>query len=285
MATSPEPRDAGERDAPPVDVRFADSERFPSLVRTFWEVHGTFSHVRERVLPTTDLFVIVNLGAPHALIGNGREAVYCDAWVSGIQDFALLTGALGATDVWGARLSTRGGQIAFGATAALARQVVELRDLLGIGGIALPGRLRDASSFEERCRLFEEHLAAAIHLRDDLWRPEVGWALDRLAESEGVRIGDLAAEIGWSRKHLHAQFVTHFGHSPKTIARITRFERALRLMAADADDGLAGVASAAGYYDQAQFNREFRAFAGITPTNYLRNHVAGADYGFVDADG
>lgn len=283
MAAAPEPRNDFEPEAP--DVRFADSWGFPQLVRTFWEVHGTFPHVRERVLPTTDIFVLINLGAPHVLISGNRERIYSDAWVSGIQQLALLTGALGRTDVWGARLTPYGAEAAFGATAALADRVLELSELMGRAGVTLAASLRDAATFEGRCQLFEHHLATMLHQGRRRWRPEVAWAFGRITAGTSSRIVDVAAEIGWSRKHLHSQFVDHFGHGPKAIARIARFERALQFMSADADSSLAAVALSAGYYDQAQFAREFRALAGITPTAYAKSRVAGVDYGFVDADG
>ena len=279
----PEEQDReSEHEAEPVDVRFAPSTRFPSLVRTYWEVHGNFPHVHERVLPTADVFVLVNLGAPHLLIAGHRRTIYSDAWVSGIQQEALVTGALGATDVWGAKLAPRAAGLAFGSAAAVAGTVVEFGDLLGAAGKALAGRLRDAGSFEERCAIFDAHIAAAINANGSRWRQEIEWALTRIIAGE-ARIGDLAGEIGWSRKHLHHHMVNHLGLPPKTLARIARFERALRIM--EGDRPLADVALAAGYYDQAQFTREFRSLGGITPAAYLRSRVAGAEYGFVDADG
>jgi transcriptional regulator GlxA family with amidase domain len=47
-----------------------------------------------------------------------------------------------------------------------------------------------------------------------------------------------------------------------------RFNRALDALQAGQRD-LAGVALAAGYYDQAHFNRDFRAFAGESPGRWL----------------
>ena len=274
----------GAGQGPGIDVRFAPSARFPQAVATYWEVHGQFPHVRERVLPTGDLFVLVNLGAPHLLIGERGEQRFADAWVSGIQRRALVTGALGRTDVWGAKLTPPGARLAFGSAAALAGEVAEFGDVLGGAGRALAGRMRDCAGFAERCLLFDDHLAKGL-AEGWAWRPEMAWAMRRLTVDPQLRIRALASELGWSRKHLHAQFVGHVGHPPKTVARIARFERALRAMTAKSSCSLAHVAAAAGYYDQAQFSRDFRSLAGITPAAYLRSRVAGADYGFVDADG
>ena len=53
---------------------------------------------------------------------------------------------------------------------------------------------------------------------------------------------------------------------PKPLARILRFERAAARLRQGA--ALADAALDSGYYDQAHFNRDFRAFAGVTPTEY-----------------
>jgi AraC-like DNA-binding protein len=83
-----------------------------------------------------------------------------------------------------------------------------------------------------------------------------------------VRVEDLARELGWSRRHLAVQFRDALGFTPKAMARVIRFERMLDRLRAG--DPLADVAYDAGYADQAHLNRDFRAFSGLAPTDYLR---------------
>ena len=96
---------------------------------------------------------------------------------------------------------------------------------------------------------------------------ELVWSWQRLLNSDGaVPVASLAEEVGWSRRHLAARFREHVGLPPKALARILRFERAAERLRRGAD--LADAALDSGYYDQAHFNRDFRAFAGLTPTEY-----------------
>jgi AraC-like DNA-binding protein len=89
-----------------------------------------------------------------------------------------------------------------------------------------------------------------------------------------VPVKEIAAEVGWSRKHLLLQFRDHVGLPPKTLARIIRFNRTLRCLEGIEAPHWAEIAHACGYYDQAHFNRDFRAFAGTTPGDYLRRRIA-----------
>ncbi len=70
------------------------------------------------------------------------------------------------------------------------------------------------------------------------------------------------------------RFREELGVPPKALARILRFERAVGRLRAG--DDLAALALDAGYYDQAHFNRDFRAFAGATPTAYRPSVQSGA---------
>lgn len=99
---------------------------------------------------------------------------------------------------------------------------------------------------------------------------EVAWAWRvLLARGGGVRIGDLAGHVGWSRRHLGERFRSELGLSPKAAARVLRFERALSHLERSDTRRLADVAVACGYVDQAHLTREWRALAGLPPAAWL----------------
>jgi len=114
---------------------------------------------------------------------------------------------------------------------------------------------------------------------------EVAWAWHRLATTHGaVPVGDLAAEVGWSRRHLVSRFHQQVGLPPKTAARVIRFSHLLSRFG-DAQAGQwSRIAAECGYYDQAHMNRDFREFAGTTPTDYLARRVTSVQYAWVAAE-
>jgi AraC-like DNA-binding protein len=146
-------------------------------------------------------------------------------------------------------------------------QVVELSEIVGLEGRELPERLYDAPDWPSRFALVDGWLLRRMADADRPAPAVVGtWA--RLVESNGrASIGDLAYELGWSRRHLSAQFTQAVGLPPKTYARILRFQHARDLIAGGDGATLAQVALDAGYYDQAHLNRDFREFAHAPPTD------------------
>ena len=81
-----------------------------------------------------------------------------------------------------------------------------------------------------------------------------------------LRVERLAAELDVSRKHLSRQFRHEIGLRPKTVSRILRFQRSLRMahLAGKRAD-LADIAAASGYADQAHMTREFQSLGGMSP--------------------
>jgi AraC-like DNA-binding protein len=152
----------------------------------------------------------------------------------------------------------------------LAGRTIAFEDLLGREAEALVERLVDAAGWQERFDLLD--VAFAQRLADARPpSPGVVWAYERLRETHGrVRIGELARELGWSRKRLAERFREQVGLPPKTVARMLRFERAAAL-AEEGERGWAEIAFACGYYDQSHLVNEFRAIAGRTPTEFARD--------------
>jgi transcriptional regulator GlxA family with amidase domain len=69
-------------------------------------------------------------------------------------------------------------------------------------------------------------------------------------------------------------FNTEVGIGPKALARMVRFNRALALAKAAATPDWAGIAVECGYADQAHLVREFRGFAGSSPTALLEGTIS-----------
>jgi AraC-like DNA-binding protein len=80
---------------------------------------------------------------------------------------------------------------------------------------------------------------------------------------DGRTVADLAREEGIGERRLHRRCLAAFGYGPKTLARVLRMERALRL--ARGGLPLAEVAARAGYADQAHLTREVKALTGSPP--------------------
>lgn len=149
---------------------------------------------------------------------------------------------------------------------ALAGQVLDLDVLLGA---AEAGRLTDELSGGVSPQQARAVVAAWIddRLGDPAAvraAPEVRQAWRLIVGSGGRRlVGDVAREVGWSRRHLTAQLRAETGLGAKDIARVTRFARA-RSMIVTGRYPLADVAADCGYSDQSHLSTEWREFAGCT---------------------
>lgn len=85
----------------------------------------------------------------------------------------------------------------------------------------------------------------------------------------GLRIDDLAGELGISRQYLAAQFRARVGLSPKLYARICRFRRATAALKASPSPDWARLALDCGYFDQSHLIHDFQEFAGSAPERFL----------------
>ncbi len=93
--------------------------------------------------------------------------------------------------------------------------------------------------------------------------------LDALVAGKGrTPVSELAEVAASSPRQVERLFARGLGFPPKTVARVLRFQHSLRALMEDPGVPLAEVASDAGYYDQAHFIRDFRAFTGGVPRGY-----------------
>jgi AraC-like DNA-binding protein len=223
------------------------------------------SPLRRLEVPFAGIPMIVSLG-PSIVVDGVRYR----SFVAGLDDSATITEYCGEQRGLQVNLTPLGARRLLGLPMAeLARRVVALEDVLGERAARLlVERLHDAPDWQARFALLDAVLLARLERAAPV-AAEVEHAWARLHASDGaVAIATLAGEVGWSRRHLAARFRADVGLPPKAVARIMRFARVTRTLRANEGHGLADVAYACGYADQAHLNRDFRAFAGTTPTDY-----------------
>jgi AraC-like DNA-binding protein len=94
-------------------------------------------------------------------------------------------------------------------------------------------------------------------------------ALALIHQSKGnIRIKDLVQRLHTSQSPLEKRFRAAVGASPKKFASIVRLKNLLQEY--PKTGSLTELAYEAGFYDQAHFIKEFKAFTGDTPENYFR---------------
>lgn len=78
-----------------------------------------------------------------------------------------------------------------------------------------------------------------------------------------VRMNHLAAHIGMSERTLRRRCMVAFGYGFKTLERILRFQRFMRLAAQPSQGSLADLAARSGYADQAHMSRDVHRMSGV----------------------
>jgi AraC-like DNA-binding protein len=256
--------------APPLDAFVECLWLFVSPPRPF---------VKERMMPSGTGTLIVNLleDEVRSYSGEGLEVVHRlpGSALTAAQSRSFVIDTLEQTNVMGVEFHP-GGTWPFFAPAAeeLLDQHVSLKDLWGGHAESLRARLLAAPTPREKFRVLE---AALIELATRPMEIDrcVAHAVKALSGAPQVNtIADLGKRTNTSARNFSRVFSQQVGLKPKTFMRIQRFQRVLAQVGLGRTIDWASVVAQCGYYDQAHFIKDFRAFSGFTPTEYVeRNKV------------
>jgi len=231
---------------------------------------------RMRTLPTRHTVVIISFGPPLRLQvpDPGVRTTEYDSFIAGMHDGHGMYSHPGGQRGIQLDVTPLGSYTLFGVPmGGLANQAVELGAILGPRADAFVARLAETPDWAVRFDLLDDLLLHRLEVGPEP-APEVTRAWQLLYRSGGrMNVADLAGDVGWSRKHLGNRFRDQAGLSPKVMARVLRFHRAVDLMTRDLPSWV-DIALACGYYDQAHLNREFKAMSGCTPTELHAERVA-----------
>ena len=229
-------------------------------------------HSSERLLPTGNMDMVLSLDG-----GHGRDRV------SGAQSRFTILDTSRPLSLIGVRFRPGGGFPFFGVPAGELQNLgVPLDALWGGEAARLREQLLQARTAAARFDILEQTLLQRLragHSRS----PAVRYAIGRFRDpTQATSVAAVVERTGFSQRHFIATFRDEVGLTPKVFARITRFRRVIDTLQGSPEIDWSALALECGYFDQAHFIHDFRAFAGISPSAYLRhrtssNHVPVAE--------
>jgi AraC-like DNA-binding protein len=244
-------------------------------VAMLWHCEGyAVPHAFERVLPSGTAQMLITLtDEPLRVYDNrntGRHECYRGPLVCGARSEFAVIDAASQRSIMGVLFN------AGGAFPLLRFPIGELHNrcaLLDAAWGKLAGELHDqllqARSAKARFQILEGTLLQRLY-KAPQQPAAVKYALAAFHRGpHGQAIGELCATVGLSARQFIEVFGDHVGMTPKLYCRVRRFQAVLSLLGGQTNVDWAQLALACGYFDQAHFNRDFRVFAGVTPTTYL----------------
>jgi AraC-like DNA-binding protein len=247
----------------------------PDLARfvdRYWHLAGVTPNL-EPVIPDGHTEMILHLGSvPEQFCDDATVLPQSRTLFVGQQTAPVRLRSTGPMRVWGIRFHPAG------ASAFSKFQQHEFRETLADAEAAVDNsahvlweEVGNTNSDYDCVRSIERWLRSRLQAPIDL---RLSHAVELLSFPEATSIANAAVAVGCSRRQLERLFEAGVGLSPRTYARISRFQYALRLRRDASRRSWADIAADAGFADQSHMIAEFRRFGGAAP-GILLDDIAG----------
>ena len=146
-------------------------------------------------------------------------------------------------------------------------------------------QLFSLTDLESKFETAENFILAQLELRHIDRRLPTTVSL--LKNSQQLNMDELSKIICLSNRGFRKLFIQQVGLSPNYFKKIIRFNKAASYMMNNTAPSLTRIALENDYYDQSHFIKDFKQFAGITPTQFLKDKASSSDlynYNLQDLD-
>lgn len=245
------------------------------FVAFFWSSEGDdLPQAQVRLLPIGSMEIVINLREDSIALHDRISRTQCSSTsgsrLCGIHSESFIIDNNSQVAVMGLHFKP-GGTLPFFSLPAieLHNQVVSLDRLWNCRAAELRHCLLEAPTVETRFLVLERFLLSVM-VKSAKQHPAVDFALRKFRQSPTPTVNSVIEQIGLSARHFGQLFRNEVGLTPKLFCRVQRLQQALYLLAGKEHVDWMEVALKCGYFDQAHFIHDFHAFAGCTPTTYLK---------------
>jgi AraC-like DNA-binding protein len=226
-------------------------------------------HTAERILPTGCMSLVMSVD----------NDTHIGAVASGARTESFVLDTSRPMSLIGVRFKPGGGFPFFGVPAGeLQDQSISLDTLWGRQSHSLHERIQEAPDTASKFQLLEQALLRRLN-RAAVRNPAVTYAIRAFHAVETVSsVGAVVEHTGLTPRRFIATFRDQVGLAPKAFCRIVRFRRVIDSIGQSPYLDWSDIALKCGYFDQSHFNHDFSAFAGISPTEYIRNRTTSPNH-------
>lgn len=254
--------------------QYSPSPALAEFIECYWVMQSPagFMQGPDRLIPGGRVELMFNFSSPMQLmmdekLNGGYTAP--GAMVMGQRNKIFYAQSISGTDTMGVRFKP-GGIAAFTGMpiSNLLNTAVPAEEVFGDAINTWAEQLYVQDTNDKKIALLDALLQAAIK-NIPAEKKVMQYAVNALrGNNDASSIKTICDETGWYYKKLERLFLKTTGYTPKYYGKITRFNKALRLMQGNAS--LTSVCYECNYFDQSHFIKDFHTFAGTSPKQFKK---------------
>jgi len=151
-------------------------------------------------------------------------------------------------------------------------QTINLFDIYGEIAI-VEEKLFFAKNNFERIKIIEKFLLAKFSPIASHDNNLINKGLEFIKHSNAqISVTELSAKLLTTNKNLERKFSKYLGKSTKQIIKLIRFQEILNNFSEKSNQNFLNCAFENGYFDQSHFIKDFKAYSGFTPKEFLAKY-------------
>ncbi len=233
------------------------------------------SDMTERVIPIDGVQIMFHYKEPFAVYNpDNTVSRQPRSIISGLSNSFSDVSTSGAVGVIFVRFNTAGACNFFRfPLSEIENRSIDLSDVFYKEIRIVEELLYDQKSHEQKIKIIEDFLSSRFSPVPVYDCAVLINAIGLIRKNKGrVNTPYLAEKLSVTGKTLERKFSGYLGKTPKQFIRLIRFQQTLKDISINKDLDLTEYAYNNGYFDQSHFIKDFKAFTGLTPGEFIRKY-------------
>lgn len=146
-------------------------------------------------------------------------------------------------------------------------------------GVCLPSmnetlhRYLESVIVTDKFAILENCIGKTLSVMNDSENELALWIKNEIECNNTIKVSDLESKSGYSRKHLFTTFKKQYKINVKTFQEIVRFLKIVIALQSRNESSLSELAYELEFFDQSHFIKLFKKYSGLTPSQFMKNHI------------